>query len=1001
MKKIKLFFTAMMILLATGLASAQNIRVSGVVTDQNGAPVPGVTVLVAGSTTNGTSTGAAGEYTLASVPSNATLVFTSIGYTEVRIPVQGRSTVNARIEEDSEALEGTVVVGYGSAKKISSLVGSVSTVKSESLKNAPSSSALDALQGQVAGMSVLTSSGVAGDNAVSITLHGVGSLTSSTSPLFVIDGIPSSSYTIMSMNPNDIESISVLKDASATSIYGAQAANGVVYVSTKSGSYNTTAKVTARSQWGINTLADYTLYKSLFSGEQLKDFWVRAGIHSADWIKENFTDLGYDANTEWYKVRQNIIAPQSQNDVTIEGGGSKVAYMLSISQFHQTGNTIGNYYDRYTLRSNVQAHPLHWLKAGVNLSLSMDENQRNGYWGDSANASTYLTGGLSFLMNPLYSPYDENGVEYPERYPGLAGSASLNHHYYMEKNPNIYNNYTLNGNAFVEIEPVRNLKFTSRVGTDTYFETRNSTSYPSYDANNGVGSKLRQLYFAYRNTITNTAEYSFMLGDDHNISFLLGQEGIDYKYQTFGASSSGQNDDRLMRLQDGKQTNYDVTESSTAYRFLSFFAHADYSYQGKYILDGTLRRDSSSRFGRNHRNAFFWAAGAMWKLKTESFLQDVSAINDLNFKVSYGTQGNAAIGDYTSLGLISTATSYATGNSNVLAQPSNNDLTWEKQGLLTVSLTGKAFNFLDFELAFYDRRTKAMLLDVPQPYTTGFTEVTGNVGGMKNTGIDLTLGIDIIRKRDAYLRFSTTFGYNNQKVTELFDGRQRWAMPDYLLAYVVGHPIEFYLPLYAGIDPADGAPMWYVPGEDVDTPTRDPENVTKNYDEAALTQSSGRSQYAPINGGFSLSGGWKNFSVLADFTYVIGKNLYSNDAYFYSNPAYFSTQNAIASVSDFWTPNHTDAKFPDWSQGHVLQFADQFLEDASFLRLKNLQIGYSLPKAVMGWQNVVKGIKITATGRNLLTLTKYNGIDPEVDSNLTYGIPGNSRQVLGGIEITF
>jgi len=195
--------------------------------------------------------------------------------------------------------------------------------------------------------------------------------------------------------------------------------------------------------------------------------------------------------------------------------------------------------------------------------------------------------------------------------------------------------------------------------------------------------------------------------------------------------------------------------------------------------------------------------------------------------------------------------------------------------------------------------------------------------------------------------------------------------------------------------------MWYVPGEDVDTPTRDPENVTKNYDEAALTQSSGRSQYAPINGGFSLSGGWKNFSVLADFTYVIGKNLYSNDAYFYSNPAYFSTENAIASVSDFWTPNHTDAKFPDWSQGHVLQFADQFLENASFLRLKNLQIGYSLPKAVMGWQNVVKGIKITATGRNLLTLTKYNGIDPEVDSNLTYGIPGNSRQVLGGIEITF
>lgn len=293
-----------------------------------------------------------------------------------------------------------------------------------------------------------------------------------------------------------------------------------------------------------------------------------------------------------------------------------------------------------------------------------------------------------------------------------------------------------------------------------------------------------------------------------------------------------------------------------------------------------------------------------------------------------------------------------------------------------------------------------MLMDVPQPYTAGFTSVTQNVGSMRNSGLDVTLGVDIYRSKDAYVRFNTTFNYNSQKILSLFDNRDRWVIANTMVAYVVDSPIMFYLPIYAGVDDETGAPTWYVPGDDVDETTK--EETTTTFDSDALEQNSGKKRYAPINGGFSLSGGWKNLSIQADFSYVLGKYLVTNDGYFYQNPVQFPSFNTNKAVSDFWTPDHTDAEYPDWSQGYIMQFDTHLLEDASFLRLKNLQIGYSLPKKWLGWSgNVLKGVKFTFTGRNLLTFTKYSGIDPEINSNLTYGVAGNSKQFLGGVEITF
>lgn len=982
-----------------GLAMAQETKqMEGIVVSEAGEPQVGAYLIVEG-TNIGTMTNENGEFLLYNVPSEATKVIVSLlGMTTTEADITS-GYMRIVMHVDATFIEETVVVGYGSAKKVSSLVGSVQTVSSETLKNAPSSSPLDNLQGQVAGLSVLSSSGVAGDNTVSMTLHGVGSLGSSSTPLYVVDGVPSSARAIMSMNPNDIESISVLKDASATSIYGSRAANGVIYVTTKAGSYNEDATVTIRSQYGVSTLADMTLYENMMTGDELKDFWVRAGVYTEDYIKATYTDKGYDANTKWYEYFMNLNTPQYQNDITIQGGGRKVAYMVSASQFHQEGYTPGNYYDRYTVRTNVQGHPKTWLKTGLNIALSMDMNQRNGNWNSSeAFNGAYLSGGLSYMLNPLYPAVDENGKVYEKRFP----NGMVNPNFYMANNEDRYDRYGFNGNFFVQIEPIKNLRIVSRAGIDGYFKLNNWHTNPSYVSGGyaSTASAGKSTEFDYSATITNTIEYSFDINHDHVISVLAGQEGVANDYTYYYASSKGQTDDRQQFLQHGKSETYAMSESATQSRFLSFFGHADYSYLNKYYVDVTVRNDASSRFGSDVRHATFWSAGVRWNAKKEAFLQSAGWINDLNVKVSYGTQGNAAIGDYSSLGLISNSGFYDSVSARYVSQPSNSKLTWEQQALFTAGVSGRFWNFFDFEVEYYNRQTSSMLMDVPNPYTSGFTEMTQNVGTLENQGVDLTLGFDIYRTRDAYVRFNATFNYNKQTVTELFDGRERWEIANTGIAYVVGKPIAFYYPIYAGVDPADGMPMWYVPGENKDVTTMT--ETTKVYDEQSLIQNTGKIRYAPINGGFSLGAGWKGLSLQADFSYVIGKYLINNDRFFYENPNMNVAYNKHKAISDFWTPDNTDAQYPDWSKVTQTQFDSHMLEDASFLRLKNLQIGYALPKSALRWsKGVLNGLKITFTGRNLITCTKYSGIDPEVNSNLTYGMAGNSKQFLGGLEITF
>jgi len=605
----------------------------------------------------------------------------------------------------------------------------------------------------------------------------------------------------------------------------------------------------------------------------------------------------------------------------------------------------------------------------------------------------------------MYPAIDE---ETGELYEPMFPNGMINPNVLLDAYPRINNSYGLNGGAYVEIEPLKNLKLRSQVGTDSRlstYEVTNNVSSPIVT----TGSKRMDYAVSSNNTITNTIEYAFNINGDHDITLLAGHEGISNMSKGLSASSSGQTEQRLMRIQDGNQTTYSISNSRSESKFLSFFTHADYSYQGKYNLDFAYRNDASSRFGRNVRHANFWSAGAKWNARKENFVKNTPWLDDFSMKASYGTQGNASIGNYTYLALIGTSTAYAEDASSwVISQPSNNDLTWEKQALLTLGFNTRLFNTLDLELEWYHRKTTNMLLEVPYAYTTGFSSVNANVGGLTNTGIDLTVGIDFLRGSDYYIRGNFVLNYNKQEVTELFDAawdedlqRYRWEMPSYGMAYVQGKPIMFYAPLFAGIDPADGAPMWYVPGDDPDETTKDPNNVTKTFDEDALIQNTGYTYDAPINGGFGLEAAWKIFSLRADFSFVAKKYLMNNDAYFYANPRQFAGYNTYKGVSDFWTPENTDAKWPDWSKGYVMQFDSHLYEDASFLRLKNLQVGISLPNKWLESLKLFEKVKFTFTGRNLFTVTKYTGIDPEVDSNLAMGRVGNTKQFLFGLELGF
>ena len=977
-RKFMLLLTCLFI--GIGLVTAQVTKVTGtVISEEDGLPVVGASILVKG-TAVGTVTDMDGKFQLPNVPSSAkTLVISFIGMKSQELPI--KQTMNVILKPDTETLEEVVVLGYGSGKKIGSIVGSVAKVNSEKLSAKPVANAMDALQGQVSGLQVYTSSGEPGSSSSSY-IRGVGSLTADNEPLYVLDGTPVSSSVMVMMNPNDFESVTVLKDASATSIYGSRAANGVIYITTKRGKIGEKAVITASGNYGTARLARRV--SNPMNSTELLNYQLSHGIIKQE-TYDKYINSGIDTNWEDYFFKDD--APTYQANLSIQGGSNKTMYYVSGSYYFQDGITPRSEYNRYTFRSNLESRPTDWLRFGANFGATYDEQQTSLF---TYQGSNNLNGGIfGSILNPTYyNPYGEDGSKL-DVIPGLNRYSP---YYLSDKQPSSSNTAQLDGTAFIQLNPIEGLTIRSQFGIEAYDFRQTSKRLASHpDATQGGYT-----YEAFRRnaklTITNTAEYNFKIKDIHDFTILIGQEGIKNDYQRFGSETTGQSDDRLSMLEAGTAATLLGADENDlyTYQFLSFFGRINYALNDKYFADFSIRNDASSRFGKDNRNAIFMSGGLMWNMKKESFLEDVNFLSDLKLKASIGTTGNSSIGNYDHLALVGTNL-YNAQRGWKINTPGNGDLGWEKQTLANIGIEASFWNKYRIELTYYNKKTSNMLMDVPVPYTSGFSSITQNVGSMTNSGVEIAVSLDLLKTKDWFVGFNMNYAYNKNKITELFYGYDEWAMPNYLVSYNVGEPVQYYMAEWAGVDPADGQQMWYIPGTDGET--------TKEYDEELLQQATGKKRYAPHNGGFGLNVSWKGLSLNADFAWVLGKYMVNNDYYFAANPYNFAGYNQSKDVLNEWKEPGDITDIPAY--GNVMQFDTHLLENASFLRLKNISLSYTLPKNWLLPTKVIQGVRIMATARNLFTITNYKGADPELDTNLTYGAYPNTKQFTIGAELTF
>lgn len=957
------------------LSFAQNKQVSGTVVDTDGLPVIGATIMVDGTTT-GTSSGVDGSFTLPA-PANGTLVVSYIGYQTQTIPVANRTHIDVRLEGDATSIDNVVVVGYGSGSKVGTAIGSSVKVKGEALENKPTANVADALQGKVAGLQVYTSSGEPTATS-SMRLHGVGSLTAGSSPLVVLDGVPISMEAMLSLNSNDIESMTMLKDASATSIYGSRAANGVLYITLKKGRRGEQARVVVNALYGISQPA--TGKYEVMNTAQLAAYELENGFISEATYEDRIKS-GIDTNWRKFYYRDN--APVYQADISVTGGTENTAYYIAGGYMNQEGTAPHSSLSKYTFRTTVDSSVASWLRVGSNVTLGYDERTT----ANSISNSVYNAAFISLLSRPDTNPYNEDGTE-KEKIDNY-----YNPNYLASKTPSVGRKMQINANAYVQITPVENLNIKSLVGVDGTWFTSKGGHLPSYAAQLGNGDVTRSHQDFQTVSITNTIDYNFSFSNpDHRLYLLAGQEGIKFSETQFTAMRAGQIRDDLFMLSNGIGTP-SVTDAFNSYLFNSWFGRAEYSYAGKYTADATVRRDASSRFGSANRSAVFYSFGLMWNAKRERFLYNNQTISDLSFKVSYGTQGNASLpSNYAYWSTVNTAT-YNDQTALYLGALGNEHLGWETQKLLTVAANISLWNRLDLEVEFYNRITDDMLMSVPMPATSGFLSRYENVGSMRNRGVDLTLNADIVRTKDWLVNFHATFSYGRSIVTKLFHDYDEYAMPSMGLCYRVGKDAgSFYLPVFKGVNPDTGVQIWETVNED------GTKGETEDFNQATM-QLLDKSRYAPYSGGFGINASWKGITLNADFSWNYGKYLVNNALVFLEDPSFAGSFNRTTNLMNAWKKPGDITDVPKF--GEVCQFDTHLLEDASFLRLKNLTIGYDLPKTLLAKTGVLSGIRVYFTARNLFTCTGFTGYDPEIDSNLALGNYPNSRQFVGGIQVTF
>ena len=805
---------------------AQGYVVNGhIISAEDNQPLIGVSVLEKG-TTNGVITDMDGNYRLNVTKSPATLQFSYIGMTMVEKQVTGTSTINVTMENATQMVDEVVVVAYG-VKKKGTIAGSVSVVKGDKIENTPTASFDQALQGKSAGLTVLQNTGEP-SAAASFQIRGTNSINAGTAPLFIMDGVAISADDFSSINPNDIESFTVLKDASSTSIYGARAANGVIVITTKRGRTAEKGKIILRAQYGFSDLA-YGKWDQMNTTERL-NYEEQIGLRvPGTYDREALERI--DIN--WRDVIYNNNAPMYSYELSTSGGSNKFNYFVSAAYFGQEGIAVGSDFERYSVRANLEVRPVEWLKIGTNTSLSYEKIKE----ADEGDYNVVTPVSASKFMLPYWNPYREDG-SYTSVGDGSWNGTNQNPLEWLDNNPVKRNRMKVLTSLFAELRPIEGLVLRTVGGLDASDNRLTATSNPSYVPNYGSGTVAKSFERYSNLTWTNTANYTFTIKDDHNISLLLGQEAVINQSEGFNVTTRGQSNDKLLTMATATSaTSWDDIVSEATY--LSFFGRAEYNYSNKYYADFSVRRDGSSKFGKDARWANFWSVGAMWNLKSEDFLKDIDWLTNLQLIASIGTSGNSSIPDYDHTALFAAGPQYSGKTGIAPYSRGNENLTWEKLMTTNIGVKIGLFDRLNLNVEFYNKKTTDMLMEVPVTFGNGFNTKWDNIGSMINRGVEFDVDADIIRTKDFTWNVSANAAYNHNEITELYNGLDEYEISTTGLLLKVGHSYgEFHAVRYAGVNPANGDALWY---------TKDGEltNRFSNEDRVLL----GKSYVAPWQGG--------------------------------------------------------------------------------------------------------------------------------------------------------
>ena len=948
----------------------QTSKIKGTIVDsKTGEPIIGASVKVKG-TKHATITDVDGNFEL-NAPEGAPLLVSYVGYKNEEF--EARNGMKIEIHEDSESLDEVVVVGYGTQKK-ESLTGAMANIKADKLKDVTSATVENMLNGKVSGVYVAPGSGRPGSTGA-IVIRGQTSINGATAPLWVVDGVIVGN-SAGDLNPDDIESMTVLKDAASTAIYGSEGANGVVVVTTKQARHEKMS-ITLSAKAGASTLSRGNM--EMMDGAEFYDYYK--SFHNVEAV--NFPRWNEDlrnSNFDWFKLAKKTGSTQDYN-ITLNGGSDKIQSMFTMGYFKEEGAVKGYDLSRYSTRIKVIYKPYEWLSIKPNLSGSRTTDKDRQY-----------SVGAMYSMLPWDNPYDENGNPVPNYYSGWVNSKATN--YLNDLAAGNYSSscsYDLSGGFDFDVKITPWLTFSSVNNYSYYNSQTHGYTDPKSSGGEGVDGRITEYNYNATRRYTNQLLRFQKSWGKHNVNGLVAYEFNDYEMKYTDVYATG--------FLSGFEDFYTAAkpEKANGYRQAwakqSYFTQWRYNYDNRYFGEVSLRRDGRSNFGSNNRYGNFFSFSGAWNINNESWFK-AEWVDMLKLRASFGSVGNVPTSLYPSYSLYSVGATYNEMSGALISQIGNKDLTWEKTFTTGVGVDAAFFqNRLTATLDFYVKNTSNILYQVPVTGLVGVTSIWKNIGKMRNTGVELTIGGDIIRTKDLTWNVTANISHNSNELRDLY--KQRDANGNYVVKPVIisdgtsiagtaqrileiGEPVDtYYMREWAGVNPEDGMPQWYMDDANGN------KVVTNEYSKASYYKC-GKSS-PDVYGSFSTSVFYKNFDLQANFGYSLGGQIYSYFRQEYdSDGAYAGDRNQMK-LQKGWSrwqkpgdkATHPRAMYNNQDKGNLA--SSRYLESSDYLKLRSLTLGYNFDLKKYGIQT----LRLSVSGENLFCITDYSGVDPELpaDSN--------------------